>query len=279
MHSLALPLFTLLVQAAIGMTIAFTFMQAQTQATERDMGSALKTLFVICGFASIGLLLSTTHLGYPLNAMYALTHIKTSWLSREILLSSAFLAMVGFAFLGILFKKKLIMPLLYAGIVLGLLDVYCMAAIYKAASVATWDFAHNFTSFFGMVINAFCCFALVCYRKQLSSSAIQKIVILCLVALFIRGFTQADMLMNLDQKVAELGVMFPSQAQQPFYSTISWLIGAWVAACVGALSFVYYAFSCSSSNENCAKSGYVWIGMIALMVFELITRFHFYHIA
>ena len=56
--------------------------------------------------ASLGLLASALHMGYPLNAFNALRHVSSSWLSREIIFLPVFyLAALGFATL-LMFVKK-----------------------------------------------------------------------------------------------------------------------------------------------------------------------------
>jgi DMSO reductase anchor subunit len=55
--------------------------------------------------ASLGLLASALHMGYPLNALNALRHVSSSWLSREIIFASLYLAALGLATL-LMFAKS-----------------------------------------------------------------------------------------------------------------------------------------------------------------------------
>lgn len=55
--------------------------------------------------ASLGLLASALHMGYPLNALNALRRVSSSRLSREIIFASLYLAALGFATL-LMFVKS-----------------------------------------------------------------------------------------------------------------------------------------------------------------------------
>lgn len=78
-------------------------------------------------------------MGYPLNALNALRHVSSSWLSREIIFASLYLAALGLATLLMFAKKSGWKLLLAAAGLVGLVDVFCMAQIYMHASVVTWS--------------------------------------------------------------------------------------------------------------------------------------------
>jgi len=132
---LPLVAFTLLGQMAAGMAL-FSF-----------SSGPLTTPFLIVMGALIGAsgLASLLHLGRPMNAWRALTHLKKSWLSREILMFVLFgaswllsLAMPGMGKL----------PLTICGI--GL--VYSMAQVYRLRSVPAWDTNRTLLAFIGSAI-------------------------------------------------------------------------------------------------------------------------------
>lgn len=56
--------------------------------------------------ASLGLLASALHMGYPLNALNALRHVSSSRLSREIIFASLYLAALGLAVLLMFVKSR-----------------------------------------------------------------------------------------------------------------------------------------------------------------------------
>ena len=97
MHELPLLIFTLFLQGSVGVTLWLAFGSTQRSALLPAAGA-----FVL---ASLGLLASALHMGYPLNALNALRHVSSSWLSREIIFASLYLAALGFATL-LMFVKK-----------------------------------------------------------------------------------------------------------------------------------------------------------------------------
>lgn len=122
MHELPLLILTLFLQGSVGVTLWLAFGSTQRSALLPAAGA-----FVL---ASLGLLASALHMGYPLNALNALRHVSSSWLSREIIFASLYLAALGFATLLMFVKKPGWKPLLVVAGLVGLVDVFCMAQIY-----------------------------------------------------------------------------------------------------------------------------------------------------
>ncbi|MCV5132294.1 dimethyl sulfoxide reductase anchor subunit, partial [Escherichia coli] len=88
---------------------------------------------------AVGLLISTLHLGYPLNAMHALSHFSSSWLSREIIFGALYLALLGLSTLLVMLRKGGWQLLLMLAAVVGIVDVFCMAQVYIHTSIITWQ--------------------------------------------------------------------------------------------------------------------------------------------
>lgn len=132
MHELPLLIFTLFLQGSVGVTLWLVFGGAH--ASQRSALLPAAGAFVL---ASLGLLASALHMGYPLNALNALRHVSSSWLSREIIFASLYLAALGLATLLMFAKKPGWKLLLAAAGLVGLVDVFCMAQIYMHASVVT----------------------------------------------------------------------------------------------------------------------------------------------
>jgi DMSO reductase iron-sulfur subunit len=126
-----LILFTLLVQMAAGMAVFSLFTGPLT----------IPILVTLGGLIGIGGLVSLLHLGKPLNAWRALSHLKKSWLSREILIFGLFGAswIISLAMPGM---GKL--PLALFGI--GL--VYSMARVYHLHVMVKWDTWRTTAGFF-----------------------------------------------------------------------------------------------------------------------------------
>ncbi len=92
------------------------------------------------GLAGAGLLASTFHLGHPERAMLAFTQWKTSWLSREGILSVACLVVLGlYALLAVFFDTKLGW-LGALGSVLAVATVFATSMIYgQLKTVPRWN--------------------------------------------------------------------------------------------------------------------------------------------
>jgi len=97
MQSMEFPLvlFTVLSQAAIGLTM----MRAVRTASGNAGTDARKEWLMIAGLMAAGLLGSLFHLGHPLSAPTALTHLGSAWLSREVLFAGLFMGVAAIAVL------------------------------------------------------------------------------------------------------------------------------------------------------------------------------------
>src|SRR5690606_14459184 len=135
MHELPLLVFTLFLQGSVGVTL-WLALAPQSQTAHLRMFPIAATAFAL---ACIGLISSTLHMGYPLNALNALRHVGSSWLSREIVFASLYLACLGLASLLLLAKKPGWKGLLVVAAFLGAIDVFCMAQIYMHTSAVTWQ--------------------------------------------------------------------------------------------------------------------------------------------
>jgi anaerobic dimethyl sulfoxide reductase subunit C len=101
------------------------------------------TPLLIAGLAlGLGVLTSLLHLGRPLQAYRALFHLRTSWLSREILLVGLFGA--GWAvFYGLILafpaNSSLLWLVFGLSTLVGLTLIFCMARVYNLQSTPTWN--------------------------------------------------------------------------------------------------------------------------------------------
>lgn len=90
---LSLVIFTVLSQAAIGIAL----MGAARQAVGPDEGDTRSEWKMVAGLMAVGLLASLFHLGHPFGAPMALKHLKSAWLSREVLFAGLFAALAVIA--------------------------------------------------------------------------------------------------------------------------------------------------------------------------------------
>ncbi len=151
----SLVIFTLFAQMSVGAFLllgAVHFFAARAAGVEEADKMSDRALVPIGAVLIAGFVASLLHLGNPLNAPRALTHLGSSWLSREILFGVLF-AGAGFVFT-ILQWRKILSPTVrnliavVAGI-LGLGLVYTMSMVYYTLpAVPGWNTLATPVSFF-----------------------------------------------------------------------------------------------------------------------------------
>lgn len=151
MHELPLILFTLLLQCSVGITIGLAITHRRAVAAGDVRRTMLWPLVISFILAAIGLTASTLHLGYPLNAFNALRHVASSWLSREIVFASFYLAALGLSVVVAFIRKPGWQFLLWLAALLGAVDVFCMAQIYIHTGVISWQHVNTLVMFAGTV--------------------------------------------------------------------------------------------------------------------------------
>jgi len=142
----SLVLFTLLAQMSVGAFLllgAVHFFAARAAGVEEADKMSDRALLPIGVVLVAGFVASLLHLGNPLNAPRALTHIGSSWLSREILFGVLF-AVTGFVF-AILQWRKIFTPtvrnlIAFVAGLLGLGLVYTMSMVYYSMpAIPGWN--------------------------------------------------------------------------------------------------------------------------------------------
>ncbi|KTK09567.1 dimethyl sulfoxide reductase anchor subunit family protein [Enterobacter hormaechei] len=254
MHELPLLIFTLFLQGSVGVTLWLAFGSTQRSALLPAAGA-----FVL---ASLGLLASALHMGYPLNALNALRHVSSSWLSREIIFASLYLAALGLAVL-LMFVKK---PLLVVAGLVGLVDVFCMAQIYMHASVVTWQHINTLVLFIGSVgIIGSACMAVGTRSQTTVRAAVVIITLLVLVRLVMQPVWLAD-ITAMDNTV----VTFPHAPLQMLEQLRNVHLLSWCISVAGMLCF-------AAGGLKAARSPML-LGSALLIVGELMLRFVFFSI-
>lgn len=135
-HELPLVAFTLLTQAAVGMALCGLLLSAITFPAVLSIGILL----------AAGGLLSFLHLGKKHNAWRAVTHLKKSWLSREILVAGMFgaswIVTAGWGWLHTATPSYWLMAILGVGL------VYSMSRVYRLRAVPKWNTWRTQAAFF-----------------------------------------------------------------------------------------------------------------------------------
>ena len=136
MKERSLVFFTLASQASAGMLIWLAFLSATGS---RLLIEDWAVSGLVLAFSGSAMLVSLVHLGSPLKAWHAVRNLRSSWLSREILVASAFCLLAGVLFITDLlatpdpqavseFRTGLvwIAAILAAGLLLAESNVYCL---------------------------------------------------------------------------------------------------------------------------------------------------------
>lgn len=274
MHELPLLIFTLLVQGSVGMTL-FLALSARAGSRVPEVKPQLLTgMLIACVAGGLGLVVSTLHLGYPLNAFNALRHVASSWLSREIVFASLYLAALGLCTLVMLVRKQLIPLLLPVAAVLGLIDVWCMSAIYAHTSVITWSHFNTWLMFYGAVgvLGAVALAWLPMLKARSVARERQSVMrfaaamVVAIVA--IRLLAQPDYIAYLANASLSGVVTLPHQPMAIFTQLSGLRLFSWTLSVLGALLFAVSAW-------RQGKLG-LMVGSLLLVLSEVLFRFMFF---
>lgn len=148
-----LAAFTLLAQAAVGMTLVLAVLAVLGRHGAADArgvpgtgtGAPLafrRALLVALAAMGTALVVSFLHLGDPGRALYAAGHWRSSWLSREVVLAVAFLGLVAAAAMVASRAKasaRTLAFVLVPAALAGVLLVAAMAGVYMLPTVPAWS--------------------------------------------------------------------------------------------------------------------------------------------
>lgn len=274
MHELPLLMFTLLVQGSVGMTLFLTLSARAASRVPEVKTRLLPGMLIACMAGGLGLVISTLHLGYPLNAFNALRHVASSWLSREIVFASLYLAALGLCTLMMLVRKQLIPLLLPVAAVLGLIDVWCMSAIYAHTAVITWSHFNTWVMFYGAVgvMGAAALAWLpmlkvrsVAYERQ-TVMRVAAVVVVTILA--VRLLVLPNYMAYLASASLSGVVTLPHQPMAIFTQISGLRLCSWAVSILGALLFAISAW-------RDRKVG-LMVGSLLLVLAEVLFRFMFF---
>lgn len=239
MHEFPLVIFTLFMQGAVGFTLMLCFTAGQMPRAGRHTLATLPALVCTGIAAALGLLASTLHLGYPLNAFNALRHLSSSWLSREIALAGVFMALIAVSILLLMMKRATPWPLLWLTALAGLADMFAMASIYCHAAVVTWQHVNTWAMFLGSVvlIGASVLQLRLALRPAFNAkaelAASRRLSLLALAVVLIRLLIQPAYYHFLAQTVVP--VTFPLQPLSAFNACAGLRLTGWCCSAAGAM--------------------------------------------
>lgn len=276
MHELPLLIFTLLVQGSVGITLFLTLGAGAAKPLPQATRQLLPVLLTACVMGGLGLIASTLHLGYPLNAFNALRHVASSWLSREIVFASFYLAVLGLCTLILLVKKRLVSVLLPIAALLGLIDVWCMSAIYANSSIITWMHFNTWLMFYSAVgilgaVGMAWLPILNTGPVMQTRNTLLRLAVVCVVGIVaIRLLAQPAYVDYLANAPLKSVVTLPHQPLEAFARLEGLRLVCWVASVVGAVLFAV-------SGWRNRRTGLL-AGGVLLVLAEIAFRFVFFNI-
>jgi anaerobic dimethyl sulfoxide reductase subunit C len=150
----ALPLYTILLQLAVGALLALWTIRGlrlrRLPAADVDHITRNPILMIALTVA-MAMLGAHLHLSRPFRSYLAVTNFRTSWLSREIIFTVLFFLSVNGLWalsLRVPPKRGWMAAAGWVGSGLGLASVYCMANIYLLPSQAAWNAPTTIYSFY-----------------------------------------------------------------------------------------------------------------------------------
>ena len=267
MNELPLLIFTLLLQGSVGLTFFLAL-------NSGNRGELVPWMFIACVMGGLGLIASALHLGYPRNAFNALRHLEGSWLSREIVFATIYLAILGLTTLLTLLKKQPSRILLASIAALGLIDIFCMGAIYYHSSVITWQHYNTWLMFFGAsgILGATAMSGLMMNRTHtLEMVKLQRTAaMLVIVITVIRLLAQPEYINYLGASEVQNVVTLPHQSLEVFRQYSSLRVFSWTVSVIGTLFFAIGVWR--------SRHGIVLLGSLGLVVAETLLRFMFFRI-
>lgn len=278
MHEWALLIFTICVQTAIdGMFMLWLYERKLSKSGDETTFSVLKTpLILIAALSLIGLGASFAHLGAPSNALNTLRNIGSSWMSREIIVTGAF---IGAACLtaGLAIVQKRINPIfLLITAVIGFVDIYCMGAIYANSLVSGWNSVNTYLSFYGtaFILGAVltASFTVPALRaRNMDDTASNLLKLSFFTALFGLALQLVGVAL-FPASMTEVNIMAATTATTSLEAYQGMIAIRWVVEVIGLVLLGYLAMSP-------AKKAPIAIAFVALIVIgfaEGLSRYVFY---
>ncbi|MFP4025154.1 MAG: dimethyl sulfoxide reductase anchor subunit family protein [Thiohalospira sp.] len=188
----SLLFFTLIGQFSAGVTLALfftiTFSKKSFQLKTPILFNGLKVASISI---IIALIVSFLHLSAPLSSYFALSNLKQSWLSREILMVSAYAAFIIFValFEWKIKNKSLRKPLLFISGMLGLAMVYSMGKLYMIETVPVWNTPETLIVFYINTIVLGLSFMLSFYSNKIYDKVENIFILIILFTLILKLVT------------------------------------------------------------------------------------------
>lgn len=255
MHEWPLLIFTLLVQTSIGGMFALSiYLKLVNKDEEATFQLAKLPLIVISVVSLIGLAASFSHLGSPLNALYTITNLGSSWFSREIIFVGAFIFLTLATTALLLVKKKVNMIMMYVTSFVGLCAVFMMASIYASSLIAEWNGIGTYAAFYATTLLVGATLIASLCKQQIDKS-LMGLFLIATVGIVIKLIFLPGHFAN---------VIEFNTAQQPF------LYGQLILTIVSILLLGYVTFIRKSAQPL------LWVTFLIAFIGEFLARYMFF---
>ncbi|WP_159565670.1 dimethyl sulfoxide reductase anchor subunit family protein [Budvicia diplopodorum] len=289
MHEWPLIAFTLLIQASVGATLfagLFGCWINKSAGQEHGFQVIRPVLLTICIMTAVGLMLSVAHLGYPMNAFNSLRHAGSSWLSREIISTGVFFGVICLVSLRMLIAKRILPTLLLIAAIVGLVDVFCMAEVYRHTMVVTWAHINTQFTFFGSVLalGASISVLLIALKSKGKVGDELGFKMVFVAALFI-GISLVGRLAVLPCYISALqalssagGATFPIDALTQFNQSACLRMTGWIIGLLGLLLTVLAIYK-GRSQAVAKQASMLTLGSLLVIAAEIVSRYTFFMIS
>jgi len=270
----SLVFFTTISQLAVGIMIAvLLFVFAKKQNSYAKLSQT--TLYFAAGLMFVALILSFLHLNNPVNAVYALSNLETSWLSREIFFVSLFLFCLVLVNLILYFKNpdiKYYRAFILVTTIVGIIMVYTMSKLYIIPTVPAWNSVSTIIGFYSTALLVGAAFVLgLSYHYPIKKKNMirpgNKTRILAFITLMAIAIIVINALF-LNPPVPEGNIAFEPQPLDT-----SFILTRWLTILLGAVSLLYIVFRKGGvTNIKLA----LYLPFAFFLISELIARAVFY---
>ena len=272
MKKVSLILFTILSQAAVGtfwvLMIIQVFFASETGENLISFSLMLTTIMMICS-----LLIALGHLGSPLIAFKAIRHVRNSWLSREVILASAFAGLCLVTTYLHYFQSGLSNThtgTAWVTAIIGFMFIYSMGKLYMLKTVSWWNSMLTPLSFYltttvlgGLLINLFLMMGTTGNTMAEPFALISKGVLLILTFEMVLIQIRVTRLFSGSNVQKGFAQSFMDQFGQLFYLRLG----------MSLLGFVFLAIMLFTHRFNL---GLYLIPFILLVFAEFLGRYLFY---
>ena len=151
MKERSLVFFTLLMQSSVGLCLGLNFLEIGQFVLLPESSLFFKAGWLLAFLlATTGLASSFFHLKVPLHAWRAMSNLKTSWLSREILCASIYTFSMLFvaSVLHFAVLESFIFVIKWLALFTGLAMIFCMGSAYHLRTVIFWYSAQTIATFY-----------------------------------------------------------------------------------------------------------------------------------